>query len=92
VKPFVTWFGIRYSKGVIKGSNLLLAFYEIFTIRNWVSGRGEARGAEGKALSAGREQEETTAKQARPISVENHFMAIPPGLNIQTPFMRAGVS
>ncbi len=54
----------------------------------------EARvyGAEGKALSAGREQEETTAKQAGPTSVEYLFMAIPPGLNIQTSFMRAGVS
>jgi len=50
------------------------------------------RGTKGKANSAGREQEETTAKQARPISVENLFMAIPPGLNIQMPFMRAGVS
>jgi len=56
------------------------------------SGAGQVRGTKGKANSAGREQEETTAKQARPISVENLFMAIPPGLNIQMPFMRAGVS
>jgi len=50
------------------------------------------RGTKGKANSAGREQEETTAKQARLISNENLFMAISSGLNIQTPFMMAGVS
>ena len=45
-----------------------------------------AQSAEGKAYSAGREQEETTAKQVSPISVENLFMAISSGLNIQTPY------
>ena len=42
-------------------------------------------------LSAGREQEETTAKQASPISVENFFMAISYELNFRTAFMRAGI-
>jgi len=60
-------------------------------MRKGVLGRGEgARG--GKTQSAGREQEETTAKQARPNSFENLSMAIPPGLKFQTPFMKAGVS
>jgi len=57
-----------------------------------IPSRKERQGVKCRGQSAGHEQEETTAKQARPISVENLFMAIPPGLNIQTPFMRAGVS
>ncbi len=63
-------------------------FYEISTIRKGINrNEGRAQGAEGKALSAGREQEETTAKQARPISVENLFMAISSGWNFQPPFI-----